>query len=153
MPVQLMDSDDRIVVKDSELQGITDGDPETTYTLRPIGVDDYRRLTKAHTKKVLNRRTHQSDDEVDFAGLTDAVLDYVLTDWSGILFKGQPVPCLQEYKQRLDGVRRAALAALAGMNQIHRVEEVRAESFHEPPAVLDVLDRRETENDVLSLRH
>jgi len=139
MAVQLLDSDDRIAVKDSELTGVTDGDPETTYLIRPIAVDDHRRIVKAHTTDVVNRRTHQKEPQVDWAAVNDDILDFVLVDWTGIHLKGQPVACSREYKLKLDGVRRQALADVAGMNQIARAPEVRAESFREPadlPAVL-----------------
>lgn len=132
MPVQLID-DEPIVVKDSDLDGITDGDPDTTYTLRPIGVDDHRRLQKQFTKDIIDRRSHQKVPQTDFEGLNDAVLDFVLVGWSGVLMKGAPADCVLANKLKLDGPRRVALAGLAGMNQIARSPEVRVESFRESP--------------------
>lgn len=135
MALQLIDADDRFDVKDSDLPGVVGGDPDTTYTLRPIAVDDHRRITKERTKQVPNRRTHQNEPVTDFDAVNDDVLDFVLVDWSGILFRGQPVPCAREHKLKLDGPRRIALSNLAGMNQIRRAPEVRAESFREPASV------------------
>lgn len=132
MPVQLLDADDRIVVKDSELVGVANGDPETTYTLRPIATDDHRAIMKANTTEVVDRRSHQKVPQVDWAGVNDATLDFVLLEWSGILVKGQPAACTREHKLRLDATRRQALTDLAGMNQIARAPEVREESFREP---------------------
>lgn len=132
MPVKLQDPDELITVKDSQLPGVTDGDPDTSYTLRPISVEDHRRLQKEYTKDVINRRTHQREPQIDFEALNDAVLDFVLRDWVGILDKGQPAPCTLAHKLRLDGVRRVALSAVAGMNQVERAPEVRAQSFREP---------------------
>lgn len=131
MPVHLID-DEPIRVTDSDLEGVTDGDPETVYTLRPIGVDDHRRLQKQFTKDVVDRRSHQKVPQTDFEGLNDAVLDFVLIGWSGVLMKGQPAECVLANKLKLDGLRRVALSGLAGMNQIARSPEVRVESFREP---------------------
>lgn len=132
MAVQLIDPDDRIPVKDSELPGVANGDPGTTYTLRPISVNDHRRLSKENTKTAINRQTHMGEAVIDYEALNDDILDFVLLDWSGILLKGQPAPCIREHKLRLDGARRAALSGVAGMNQIQRAPEVRAESFRQP---------------------
>jgi hypothetical protein len=131
MALSLIDPSAPIVVKDSELDGIVGGDPEVTYTLKPIAVEDHRKLQKTYTKQAIDRRTHQKVDEVDFEGLADATLDFILVDWSGILIQGQPAPCVKANKLKLDGPRRVALTGMAGMNQIARSPEVRAESFSE----------------------
>ena len=141
MPVQLQDADDVITAKDSELAGVTDGDPETVYTLRPISVEDHRAITKQHTKEVVNRRTHQKESEVDWGAVNDDVLDFVLRDWTGILRKGRPAPCTRENKLKLDAPRRQALSDVAGLNQVQRAPEVRAESFPEPSPVPALLGR------------
>lgn len=137
--LHLIDPDEPIIVKDSEIPGVRDGDPETTYTLRPIASDDHRRLTKQHTKKGIDPVSRATVEEIDFEALNDATLDFVLVGWSGILIKGEPAPCVLANKKRLDGVRQRALQNLAGMNQIARLEEVRAESFREPSDVRAVL--------------
>lgn len=152
MPVQLIDASELIVVKDCDLPDVTNGDPETTYTLRPLSVDDYRALQKAHTKRVINRRTQRDEDVIDYEALNDATFDFALQNWTGIVLRGQPVQCTTENKFRLDGARRRALVKLAGMNQIARAPEVRAESFRESPDVSRVLGGRETADRVLSVR-
>lgn len=132
MPVQLLDTEERRQVVDADLAGVVDGDRETIYTVRPIGIDDHRRIVKANTKEVLDRRSHTKVPVTDYLATTDDVLDFVLVGWEGILFRGKPVPCEREHKLKLDYVRKQALSDLAGMNQILRAPEVRAESFREP---------------------
>lgn len=132
MPLQLIDPAEPIVVKDSELPGVTGGDPDTTYTLRPIAVEDHREISKKNTKPVIEPLSRRTIDQTDYEAVADDTLDFVLTDWSGILIKGQPAACTRENKLKLDGNRRVALTGLAGMNQIARSPEVRAESFRQP---------------------
>jgi len=132
MPVQLLDSDERREVSDAALIGVTDGDPETVYVIRSIGIDEHRAIAKRHTTEILDRRSHQKVPETNYHAVVDDVLDFVLVDWRGILFRGQPVPCERAYKLKLDYVRKQALSDLAGMNQIQRAPEVRAESFRQP---------------------
>ena len=150
--LQLIDHEDRLTVLDSELPGIVNGDSETTYTLRPISVEDHRRLRTQNTTSVPNPRTQAKESVVQLEALNDDLLDFVLQDWSGILLKGQPAPCTRELKLKLDGARRVALCDLAGMNRIARAPEVRAESFREPAGVSRVLDGRAAEPELLSLR-
>lgn len=129
MPVHLFDADERVTVADSDL--VPDGDPETTYTIRLMGIEDHRAIVKARTVDVVNRHTHQKEPKTDWAAVADDVIDFVLVEWAGLLWRGQPVPCIREQKLRLDAVRRGALNDRAGMNQIARAPEVRVESFPE----------------------
>ncbi len=131
MPVQLIDADDRITVCDADIPGIADGDKDTTYTLRPIAVDDYREIVKANSVDVIDRRTHQKTKQTDWEKVNDDQIDFVLVAWTGIVVKGQPAECSRANKLKLDGVRRQALCDRAGINQIQRAPEVRAESFRE----------------------
>lgn len=130
--LQLIDPDVPITVADSELDGIKQGDPETVYHLRPISVDDHRRLSKQNTKDGIDPESRQVVKTIDFEALNDDLLDFCLTGWSGILLKGEPAPCSRENKLKLDGARRVALTNRAGMNQIARVGEDRAASFRQP---------------------
>ncbi len=139
MPVVLTDPDARITVRDADLAGIVNGDPDTTYTIRPISIEQHRGLVKKNTAQVIDRRLQAQVPQVDSAAVSDDVLDYVLVEWSGLLFRGEPVPCERAYKLKLDYVRKSALCDLAGMNQIVRAPEVRAESFREPAGVPAVL--------------
>lgn len=149
--LQLIDGE-QFEVRDSEVPGIVNGDPETTYTLRTIGVDDHRRLRTHNTTYIPNPRTLTKDPVVNLEALNDDILDFVLQDWNGLLVRGQLAPCTRDHKLKLDGPRRAALCDLAGMNRIARAPEVRAASFREPAHVSRVLDAGAAEPAVLSLR-
>ena len=131
MPLQLFDPDERRDVVDADLPGVVDGDRETVYVIRPIGVDDHRAIVKRNTKQVIDRASHQKVPMTDYGAVNDDVLDFILVEWRGVLFRGEPVPCERVHKVKLDPVRRQALADVAGMNQIARAPEVRAESFRE----------------------
>lgn len=135
MPLELLDPEGRIEVKDSDLTGVTDGDPDTVYVLRPIGIEDHRVLTKQNTRDELDRRSHQKVKVTDWNAVADDVLDFVLIEWRGILFRGAAVPCERDFKLKLDYVRKHALSELAGMNQVARAPERRAESFRQPADV------------------
>lgn len=133
MALNLLDEAARITVVDSELADVYGGDPDTTYTVRQIAPEKHKELREKHATMVLNKKTHQREEKVDTDALVEDLFDYALVDWTGILHRGQPVPCERQYKLLLDFQRKAALVAIAGMN---RVEEVRAESFRYPPQVL-----------------
>jgi hypothetical protein len=117
MALQLMGDDDRIVVRDDDL-GVSGGDPETTYTLKPITRDVYKRTIAGRTKKVPNQRTRQMEDATDWSAVSEDLLDYTLENWSGVLWSGQPAPCDRDMKLKIDPLRAAALLERAGMNQI-----------------------------------
>lgn len=131
MGVQLLDTEERREVVDADLAGVVDGDRETVYIIRPIGIEDHRRIVKANTKDTLDRRTHQKMQVSDHAAIADDVLDFILVGWRGVLYRGQAADCVREHKLKLDYVRKQALSDEAGMNQIARAPEVRAESFRE----------------------
>lgn len=128
MAVALIDTSERIEVRDSQL-GVPDGDGDTVYVLNPMDVETYRKIVKEHTTR-FNRRSHQK--EPDPEAVADAIFDYVLADWRGIVLRGQPVPCTWEFKAKLDAARRAALLDFAGMNQVQRSPEETGESFRSP---------------------
>lgn len=133
MPRQLHDDTQTFTVKETELEDLAQADPEVTYTLRPLTTHKYRELQRQHTKLVLNKRTGNRDEDTDASALADALVDYVLVDWAGILDRGSPAPCTRENKLRLDGQLKGALVAKAGLNQI--VEEpARKEQSFRPPA-------------------
>jgi len=127
MALDLKQAGETITVTDAEL--VTDGDPETTYTLQHLTVEKNREFLKQFTKKKPNPRTHQMDDVTDFEAVADAQFDYALAEWSGVLVGGQPVPCTRRYKMLLDGIRRDAIMRRAGSNDVAQVAELRAESF------------------------
>lgn len=118
MALNLLDGDRRITVKDSDLKDVEGGDPDTTYTVRQIPPAVNRQMAKTHTRPVINGKTGAREQQVDNIGLVDDLLDYALLEWTGILLKGAPAPCVREHKELLDYPRKVALLSLAGMNQV-----------------------------------
>lgn len=127
MALEIRDDDAIIDVTDAEL--VADGDKETVFKLRTITLDKNREIVKRHTRKVPNKRTHQMDDKVDWESVTDDLLDWAISEWSGVMAHGQPLPCTISNKKRLDGVRRTAILERAGMNDVQLAPEDREDSF------------------------
>lgn len=136
--LQLLTERDRIVVKDADLPGVPDPDKDATYTLRPITKERHRELEKTCTTWVVTaeKRGQQTEPVLDTAALTDALLDYALLSWTGVIYEDAPLPCVTEHKLKLDGIRTVGLIRLARSNQVQRAPEVHAESFREPAGVL-----------------
>lgn len=133
MALNLMVEGETFDVCDTELQGVTDGDPDVMYTVKRLDPKTHRAMTKARTKKEFVRGVGQVD-KLDARELADDILDYILVGWRGVLLKGEPAPCTREFKiGGLDFTRRAALVERAGMNEIDRAPERRAESFRPTP--------------------
>lgn len=128
MAINLLDADTRIEVLDSELPNVNDGDPDVVYVLRQVTPAAQRSLQK----RVPNKRTGQMD--IDVALTVDAVLDYALVEWRGVLFDGTPAPCDHTNRMLLDFGRRQALALAASTNRQTTVEQKEA-SFREPARV------------------
>jgi hypothetical protein len=133
MALQLLNEDARFEVKDSDLDGIDGGDPETVYTVRQIPPHVNREIGRRHTTRPINRKTGTREEVVDWPSYIDDMVDYALVGWAGILHNGQPAPCDRQFKALLDGPRKAAILGLAGHNQ--RAGD-RAESFRGPAPVL-----------------
>lgn len=134
MALLLRDDDERLTVTDYELPGVEDGDKETVYTFRPMSEERRKAIVKANTKLVPNPRTHRRDEVVDDEKAAYEMLDYILLEWSGVLYKKtrKPVPCTPEMKrQAIDPTRQAALFKLAGVNEVDAAE-VRDASFRQP---------------------
>jgi len=141
MPVSLFDSDARLTVKDSDLPGVQVGDPGTVYTIRQIDTPTHVGFIKDCTEdKGFDRQTHQRKRELNGPKLSDTLLDYVLTDWSGVVFRGQPVPCVLEHKTKLDAIRKAAILEVAGLNTVESPAAVQAQSFRGSEDVRGVVD-------------
>ena len=118
-------------VRETDLPDVTQADPSVVYTVRPLGTEKFRELHRAHTKKVLNKRTGQREDDHDAEGFADAVCDFVLVGWVGVVDHGEPAPCTRENKMRLDGQVKTGLIAVAGLNRLDADDTAR--SFR-PPA-------------------
>jgi hypothetical protein len=115
---------------------IADGDPDVSYQIRPISVETHRSLVKQFTSKVPNRRTHRTDDVVDFEAVSDAVYDFALTAWKGIEADGKPVPCDSlATKKKLPGMLISAIGeyAMQTGGAHGRSAEEKRESFRAAP--------------------
>lgn len=129
MPRQLQTEDATFEVRESDLDEIADPDPEVVYVLRELTTRKWRELNKAHTTRKPNKRTGRMEDVQDAEGFADALVDYVIADWRGIIDGGQPAPCTTANKMRLDGVVKSALVGRAGLTQIVREPEQTEQSF------------------------
>ena len=111
MALEVRKAGDPIIVCDADLEDVTNGDPETTYTLRTITRDIIRDLQKPYLKQQFNKRTHSLEDvplsKEDDAALMADILDYVIASWDGILYQGQPLPCDKTTKPLLDMDRKS----------------------------------------------
>lgn len=145
MPIQLLDDETLVEVKDTEL-GVPDGDEGTVYTLRVLTPQVYRRITKQHTKK---RPTggRGMEEYLDPIGWSDAIWDHVLKDWNpgAVLWKGRAVSADDlvtlgdgtqvKAKFQIDGPRKTALLDKAGMNQVMPSQEETEKSFRTTESV------------------
>jgi hypothetical protein len=131
MAKRLIDPTITITAKDSEL--LSGGDPDTTYTLRPLTTEKHREIVRLHTRKEPDRRTRAMQDVTDWAAVTDDLVDYVVASWIGILDGAEPAACTRENKMRLDAPTKDALLERAGLNEIvkPRDAEDREASFRQ----------------------
>lgn len=126
------DDETTVTVREGDLPKLDDPDPDVTYTIRLLPEKQFTAIRKAHT--TTRPRKGQMVEEVDERGLAAALIDYVITDWSGIVARdsdGQlvAVPCTPAAKIGLDPYVRGALVDFATKNQ--RVEGD-ADSFRRP---------------------
>lgn len=139
MAIQLLDDDDVITVKDSDLD-VANGDDGTTYTVRVVTPQYVKTLRKLHTKKRATGGQGMAD-VFNAEAFSEAMWDYVLMAWTGVVHPETKQPIdpdemvATKYgpvkaKTRIDGSRKLALMDLAGANQT--VGEGHAESFRAP---------------------
>jgi hypothetical protein len=136
MAITLIRSGKTITIRDDELDGITSGDPETTYTVRQIEPERMREIRKRNTKFVATRQGRE--EKVDADALLDDIVDEVLVAWTGILDNGQPAELTRDHKLLLDYPRKMALIGVAGTNEIQRQAE-KEQSFRGPQKVVSSL--------------
>ncbi len=139
MPIQLLDEDQTIDVKDADL-GIPDGDEGTTYILRVLSPQMYRKITKECTKSVPTGGRGM-EKQLNVEKFSDAIWDYVLKGWNpgAVLWRGKAVEAetlvtLNDSTQvkakfLLDGPRKTALLDKAGMNSVIPTAEQNESSF------------------------
>lgn len=142
MPRQLQTDDATFEVRETDLDEITDPDPDVVYICQELTTRRWRELNRQYTKRVPNKLTRRMDEQLDSEAFADALVDFVVQDWRGIVEPGgAAAPCTRENKLRLDGAIKSALIGRAGLTQIVREPEDRAQSFRSPAAVGGVLDR------------
>lgn len=120
-------------VKERDLELGIPIDEDASYWLRPLTVEKLREFTKANTRQVPNKRTHQKDDIVDQIAASNEALDYVIERWEGVKLDGAAAPCTLEYKLRLPMEVQMALVQAAQIGQV--TPEAKAESFRQPADV------------------
>jgi hypothetical protein len=131
MAVKLTRKGDTITVTDADL--VAGGDPDTTYQLQLMTRHDYRALVHKNTTKKPNPRSRAMEDVTDMEALGDDLVDFVLQGWSGVIDdSGADAPCTRENKLTLDAGRTQAMQDRAGVSQVQRSDEGRAESFRSP---------------------
>lgn len=125
MPIALLDDDVTFTVTDAELD-VEAGDEQTTYTVRQVTPQVIRRLRKAHTKRKPTGGQGMAD-VLDVDNYAEALFDYILAGWEGVVFKGKPIGAddvvtvggvAVKAKTQLDSSRKAALLERAGANQV-----------------------------------
>lgn len=124
MAVRLLNDDDTIVVRDTDIVG-EDGDKQTTYTVRKLTPEKQRDIRRKHTRAAKFNR----QESINWDAVADDQLDYLLVSWTGIEDRGKAVPCEREYKLRLDSVRKAALLDKAGLSDVVAAEDAKEQSF------------------------
>lgn len=126
MPIALLDEDVTLTITDADL-GLHDGDPSTTYTIRVVTPQVAKRLRRQYTTRKPNPSTHRMEDVTDYEKYGEALWDYVLTGWSGVLWRGKvigPDDVIDtstgpvKAKTQLDGARKAALIEKSGANEV-----------------------------------
>lgn len=130
MALQLMAEGDQIEVRDKDLPGVTDGDPEVVYQIRKLTPTVHRKFLKTHTKHEFVRGVGKVE-KPDTEAILDDLIDYVLVGWSGVILSdGSQAPCERMLKlSGLDWERKRAIVDKAGANELARAPERRAESF------------------------
>jgi len=128
MPLNLLDADARIDVTDSDLVNVIDPDPSVVYVVRQILPS--MRLQLQRRKP--NPQTRQMEPDED--ATLDAMVDYAVVEWRGILLRGEPAPCVKDTKALLDRGRKIAIIAIACSNR--QRSDSREESFREPASVV-----------------
>jgi hypothetical protein len=136
MPRQLQTDGATFEVREDALDDLQHADPDVVYICRELTTTKWRELQRQHTRKVLNKASKQMENVTDNEAFSDAIVDYVLMDWRGIVERGgAPAPCTTENKLRLDGVVKAALVGKAGLSQIVEGAAIKETSFRPTPDV------------------
>jgi hypothetical protein len=130
----LLTENETFEVCETDLEVAIATDKGVFYTLRPITIEKAREIRKRHTKRVINRTTHQKDEVVDTTDVTNDLLDYALCAWRGIEDKGQAVECSLVNKLRLPPAIQSGLLDLAQSGQ--QTKDDKEQSFRPSPTTL-----------------
>jgi hypothetical protein len=103
---------------DLDLGDAFEADAEVTYHLRPLTIDKARTITKAHTGEKFNVKTRRAEPVVDDETLQDALVDYCLVNWEGIVDGDVPVPCTLGNKLKLPGPIQSAIIRRASAGTV-----------------------------------
>lgn len=117
-------TDDTFEVKETDLALDIAPDPDAVYVLRALSSEAARRLAKPFTRVEFSRAEHRKIEVIDTQGLNDAIIDYVIVNWRGVIGE-----CSQANKLRLPVPVQKALLEKAQEGQ--GSAEVRAASFRE----------------------
>lgn len=131
MARQLLREDAVFAVRETELELAIPPDPDAVYYLRPITTDVARSLTRKHTQKLPDRRTHQRYEETDRVAVNDGLLDHAIAKWEGVWDNGQPAPCDLAHKLLLPVDVQSALLERAQVGGGDKTA-----SFRQPAGVL-----------------
>jgi hypothetical protein len=129
MARQLHTEDATFWVAETDLPEIPEPDEAVSYQLRELTTSKWREIRKLNTTMKPNKQTRTMEPVLNDEGFSDDLVDYVIIGWKGIVDRGAEAPCTRETKQRLDGPIKSALVGRAGLTQIVREPEIKAESF------------------------
>lgn len=87
MALRILDDDDELTIKDSEL--VDGGDTDTNYTVRVLPSPLMAKIKKDVSKKKKHGMIVNEAEESE--ALTRAVIDYMLVSWSGVV-RGDGTP-------------------------------------------------------------
>jgi hypothetical protein len=93
-----MRDDDTFDVAETDL-GLDGAQPDVSYTLRLLPIEQMKALHRKNTQKVRSPRSGVLvSGETDSIGFGFDAFDYCVVDWSGITLNGQPAPCSRDNK-------------------------------------------------------
>jgi hypothetical protein len=130
MRTLLKNPEQTFTVRESDVPGVDNGDPDVTYTLRLVTRTAAKAIGQRRTEKKLDPQSRRFVDVVNTEDIDLDLIDYAIVDWAGIVSDGIVVPCDAESKRAFAeqnlGISRA-LVSLAC--ETPRAEEERAASF------------------------
>jgi len=94
----LMQDEETFEVTETEL-GVEGAQPDVTYRLRMVPLEQMKALQRKNTAKLKSPRTGLlTSGDTDLIGFGFDCFDYCVVGWTGIVAHGQPAPCTRENK-------------------------------------------------------